>query len=405
VLSVIAGTIFLTQLALAGGASVAVAVHWPDGEPAAGSSLEIECRGKRGRETLDRVVVVPPDGRYEFHAVPPGSCELRARWPQGEGPVIDLGDLCTRPSWASKQLEVEPGARLRVVLPPISRIKVEGTVRDPAGHVVSDATIRKSWIDLDASNAVHSGRDGHFVLYLPPEQREIWARANGFLWTRTAVAGPTDSLTVGLERGVSVRGRIVGADGAPVGVFTVFASRQEDTKGPAGGVVRDGHAPFESPCFATGPSEHLSVEQGAHGDFVIQIPENERGRFRFSAGSPDGRHGVSSAIDVSGKQDGQVVIKIGNPIVRGRLVDSSDGRALPGIRVRAAHGSDATTDREGAFSVTGFGLSEPVEIQYFDSRERFLGQAHIDVPDGVMAIDAGQLRVEQKASAHRAVPH
>ena len=399
-LSVIAGTILLTQLALARGASVAVAVHWPDGAPAAGSSLEIECRGKRGRETLDRVVVVPPDGRYEFHAVPPGSCELRAGW--AEGPGIDV---CSHPSWASKRLEVEPGATLQVVLPPVPRIKVEGTVRDGEGGVVSDATIKKSWIDLDESNAVHSGRDGRFVLYLPPEKRELWARANGFLWTRTAVAGPTGSLTVGLERGLAVRGRVVGADGAPVGVFTVSASRQEDNKADAGRVVRDGHTPFESPCFATGLWEHGSVEQGAHGEFVIRIPELERGRFRISAGSPDGRHGVSSAIDVSGQQEGQVVIKIGNPIVRGRLIDSGDGRALRGIRVRAAGGSDATTDREGAFSVTGFGLSEPVEIQFFDSRERFLGQARIDVPDGVMAVDAGQLRVEQRASAHRAAPH
>jgi hypothetical protein len=253
--------------------------------------------------------------------------------------------------------------------------------------------------DLGGTDVTRAGPDGRYTFYLPVWYREIWAGGKGFVYSRTDVVesgvGPLD---LSVDLGVSIHGTVVTLDGSPVEGATVGVERDDRSDSQHGGVLLGGRGTWSGPVYA-----HWSLEQEAHGAFTLRIPTDDvvLASYKLSATSPDHGKGNAQVMPpvVSGKA---VVIKIGTPIIRGRLVDER-GRPRSGARVERAYACGpgepkfATTDRDGAFSFNGCGLGRKEDLIFSDAHRRRLGSARVDIPEGASSVDAGVLHLSPPA--------
>jgi len=167
------------------------------------------------------------DGRYELVVFSPGQWQVQmeelaaGRLSPGRQLVIPDVDVFTL------DLELADTA--------VSGVLVDADSGEPVSGVVNlmEAKPGGTWA---GSGGV--SREGRFTVLVQPGDYRLTARAPGRKEATLEVSvgpGGVDDLRVELERGLSVRGRVVDASGRPVGEVTVLAS------GPESG-HRGGHA-------------------------------------------------------------------------------------------------------------------------------------------------------------------
>ncbi|RMH38194.1 MAG: hypothetical protein D6689_19905 [Deltaproteobacteria bacterium] len=268
------------------------------------------------------------DGRFALRGVPPGSYRVRAT--RGAPLSIELfgtaGGVRAKPGDTDVRvvLEAEGGVTGRVQLP-------DGSAPDAFTVAVGAGTLRPG------------GRDGRFeVDGIPGGTYDVTFRGPEFAPTTvrdvTIRGGEiTDLGVISLRRGRSVRGRVLGPDGAPVAGATVLFGRQvlsdgtklgaglaemfaeqmglkRATSGPDGAYRIAGIPPTAGEIAAEHPdvgrSRHVSVPAG-DGDIAIDLPLLPFGR-------------VEGAVTLGGQPASGAVVLIGQPGSQSPLIVTTD---------------------------------------------------------------------------------
>lgn len=190
---------------------------------------------------------------------------------------------------------------------------------------------------VTSAGSTPAGEDGRFELGgLAPGRYEIQVSAEGHRdAVRTVIleeASEPAPLTIEMERGLELRGRVVDPGGAPVAGAHVRAMPGSLGQGAMVGSVQE-------------------TRSGGDGTFVIQgLGE---GRYTLEAEDDEGRRGTAMA-EAGGDQE--VVIELSDgTTLRGRVVDE-EGTPVSGARVRVwGMGTTAppvTTGPDGRFELT-----------------------------------------------------
>ncbi len=244
---------------------------------------------------------------------------------------------------------------------------LRGSVRDDLGMVVEGAFIRvgpgrEFFVDspLPEVSAL-SGSDGTFALAgLPVDGTLAWnATAKGHVSANGRLGGET-RLEIVLSRAHRVTGRVVDADGTPIaeaginpGYFEPGPDgRPRSHHGHPGRVRTDelGRFSFDRPYLFPG---NVFVRAKGYLTRVVSLE---------AVGS-----GAPRELDL-----GDLALEKGRTVT-GRVRTASDGRAVQGATVvaawttgagasRAADGTQAETDAEGAFELTGLPREKGVRV-------------------------------------------
>lgn len=307
-----------------------------DGEPVGTLRLVLGTGVLRGQVTgagtplpLARVVLHLPaphppaalrtreEGRFEVQGLPAGAFEVAA---SAEG---WRGRTLTSPTLADGQ---------QADMPPIDlqarealRDGLEVKVTDLAGRPIAGASVLATTIRWDlhllmgparaGERDVLSGTatsDGEGVARLVPLQPQAYAvvvRAPGMAtqaWDRVVVArGRVERITARLAPGVSIAGRVVGADGTPVAGASVMG--------------------FHQPSFMGCPA----VTTGSDGSFLLE--GLREGRYWLMCGSDE--HGRGQANPVTSPSVGTTIRLGGVGWVEGRVL-GGDGSPRAGVSLR-----------------------------------------------------------------------
>ncbi len=350
-------------------------VAGPDGEPVAGATVQIlpESVGGAGllRATVAPLAGVPGSfvatsdkrGAFRLQHLPAGRLSLVARKP-GYAPAVLPGIEFAAGAAASDLgvVQLLPGAVL------------EGRVTD--GHrplagarvalEVSSRTLRTS--HSMGLPPVETGADGsfHFADLEPGTTIDLQASHAGFLARRLSkVAVPTGRpLTIALEQGARISGRVLDESGSPVEHAWVSARLQ------------DRELPFPQGAAGSRPTE-------ADGRFTIDGAPG--GRIALEARAPgfEARKVTGLEVAAAGSLDDvEIVLKRGAAVVGQVTTDA--GLPVAGAEV-SAEGSGTTTDGDGAFRIEGVALGQRVVLASHPD----LGRASQEVEVG-----AGETRVD-----------
>ena len=319
------------------------------GAPAADSEVlalageQIAARGRSGA-----------DGAWRLDDLPGGEYVLLAR--AGVSASAPLGPIPLTPgeTLGALDLHLEPAASLA------------GTVRDAvSGEAIEGASLHV------AGASSRTDRAGRFRLdALPPGPVTLRASAPGYEQRTQALtlAGRVSGLEIGLRRGGTLGGRVVG-EGGPV----------------AGAIVRayryglGAHAPGEA-----------AATSGADGSFSIEVPA---GQVELEAVAPDGRRGRGAPVEVGpGARADGVDIRVERAAqLTGTVVDAA-GMAAAGAEVQAVSldgaGLAATTaGADGGFAFDGL----PAGLLRLVARRG--AAAGISPPVGLAAADVPHVEV------------
>lgn len=283
------------------------------------------------------------EGRWLLSWSGPGIAEEEKAFTVGKTPVV------------AEVVTVKAGRTLR------------GSVRDDLGMVVEGASIRvgPEWefhVDSPLPEVtVRSGGDGTFALVgLPVDGTLAWdATARGHVSAKGRLGGET-RLEIVLSRAHRVTGRVVDADGTPI----------------AGAGINPGYhepGPDGRPRGRFGHPERLRTDE--LGRFVFDRPYLFPGRVFVRAKGFLTRSVPLEAVVPGGPREldlGDLALERGRTVT-GRVRTASDGRALPGATVvatwttgagpaAAGDGTQAETDGEGAFELTGLPRAGTVRV-------------------------------------------
>ena len=246
-------------------------------------------------------------------------------------------------------------------------VSIPETLVDPAAAFASmeveleyDST-RFNLFDLGSDQTFSRGAildaDGRFEIRgvdAAPPYRLVVASdrlANQVVGDLTLDAGRDEHLSVTLDRGGSLAGRVVDQQGAPVADAEVVASS----------IALFGLPTNEVAEAKTGPDGLFELAHVPQGE--IQVRARAQGYLDSSSTRIDvvsGRHrdGILLELDQGAQVAGRVVFADGTPAAEVEVNLSFDPAAMVGMAAfGAAHGAEgkATTDAEGHFRIGGLG--------------------------------------------------
>lgn len=298
------------------------------GAPVAGARVKLS---RSGSTAGDRSGATGADGRLEFGDLAPGDVSVRASHDA-------LG------SAPSAECRLAPGAPAEVALAFPAGRAIRGRVTDAAtGRPIEGAAVGAG---IRQSRAVATDADGRYVHagWTGSGEVHLEATAAGYGRARRAV-GDASECDFALALGDRVRGRLVGADGAPVAaaLVTAFATEQR----------ADGQA-VDSQSFATAADGRFEIgsvsREFAFHTLVVQARGHGRTLLDFEP-----HPGGPGAIDL-----GDVVLAAPRT-VRGRAIDGS-GAPLPRASVTLV-GANADRGRLRP------GVVPPPELDIYGTRE------------------------------------
>jgi carboxypeptidase family protein len=324
--------------------------------PLAGVTVTAFVTGPAGHAVTDA------QGRYTIDDLPPGT--YRA-WAAGNGVVMS-------PSAAAVEDSVDlvraQTARRDLVLVRLPTLR--GRVQDEQGRPVAGAAVGLGFqgpqmyavegIDIDrdpgGQATVRTEADGAFALPLPLARQEQAVKALGYERSVVvlkqgfavgtapvpAAGAPATPLTVALQRGVELRGRVVAADGAPVPDAGVFLAES--------GTLASTMVPMHVLLTAL-EERHAWAQTDAAGLFSVRV---HAGPHALSVQ----KKGYASRTLRDQEPGGAPVQVVLDPAasVSGRIV-RADGRGVAGVRVTASAEVQSgprepvETDADGVFVV------------------------------------------------------
>ena len=319
------------------GAHIRGRVLWDDGSPAAGLVVQAGTIGAPG----SAAAATDRDGRYSLGPFDVGwlvvvSVEQAAAWNRGQ-PDTDV----SRPI-RIKTLDDVSGVDFRLPRPDA---RLAGVVLDPDGKPLGGSVV--STEPGPAGTRVVTAEDGRFVVDgLLRGKYLVRAQHPGLPTAEVPdVPAGTDNLRIRIERGGTLGGRVVHADGARVGPFSIFAR-------PAAPATRRG------PPALADPPQPVAHRWVPAGDGAFEIGGLAPGAYDLVVTTLAGASGGLPAIPVrAGQARGDLTVEVnaGMTLV-GRVVDVDTRAPLPRARVRASseRGSvEAETDAAGTFRLEG----------------------------------------------------
>lgn len=285
--------------------------------PVAGVSLSVE-----GVPWKTRGAISDDGGAFRLAVVPYEATTLVAVAPGYRTARVDLGQRQDRPE-VVVQVRLEAGA------------PIDGDVLDPDGNA---ARARVVACEGSASESrTTSGEDGRFTLPASTIGCEVRAEADDFAPSDATIVPNAGRLTLRLNAGGAISGRVVDERGRGIESFTVGVESYSGHRSPRGA------RKFEDVQGA------FTLDHLPPGSYVLTAS---------AQGKPPTR---SDSIDVRGgaTTDGvRIVLPQGGSVV-GHVLDDH-GAPLPGAVLRfdlvsAVVGDDAsaTTDEDGAFRLDG----------------------------------------------------
>jgi len=252
--------------------------------------------------------------------------------------------------------------------------------------------------------AIEGVRPGTYTVFVRAAGFAVWQRAGveiaeggppGELAVEPAVA-PAVELAVVLERGASVRGRVVDADGRPVEGATVLS----ETDTPAQLL----------PFRLEDPREGWIAGSASLSDGTFELAHLSRGRQRLRATCPGHGAAWSEPIDLAAGEPADLVLHLVRPGSIEGLVARDDGTAWPGALVIASwidmsatlfdraciHFGSSTADLRGRYLIEDLPPGLYVVLNVMEGREPGAGavprvqqvrvesgvRARIDLPGG-----------------------
>ncbi len=303
-----AGRVDLGTITLSPEAVIEGQVTDPRGTPVAGARIETRTDGfgtvansfEIGRSRPRQPLETGPDGRFRVGGLSPGTKVRVSAAAKGYAEAVIEG------------IEVPPPAPLRLELRPLG--KLSGRVVDPAGEPVAGAFVRADEGRPGSRRPRGGGAtddQGRFQIDLEPGPVELSARAEGYktgTWRgevpERGAAGPAE---IRLERGATLEGRVLDADGNPVGGARVSTSAgAPDFMGGLGWMGRsgsrsDGDGRYRLSGLETGVHEvratteddtaetsvRFEVQPGANRlDLILRAGVEVSGHVRDDAGLP-----------------------------------------------------------------------------------------------------------------------
>ncbi|MEZ5963633.1 MAG: sigma-70 family RNA polymerase sigma factor [Planctomycetota bacterium] len=253
----------------AGGAVVAGQVVDADG-PVAGATVRVGAGrteginpSLQGAPPLPAQVQTDTEGRFTAIGIPAGQHQLLVR------------DPLHAPWRGTCEVDAHGRTEVRVTLTP--GVTCRGCVRDEAGDPVAAVVMVGRIGDFDLVRG-HSSRDGSFVLTgLPVDDLLVQsarhphgkgsARVHG-------VAGTTVVCELTLSNGLALRGRVVDADGAPVGSAQISAEPMVSPTGRLRSTFSHGDGGF---LFADCKPGRMTLRAAAPGYTAATLRDVEPG--------------------------------------------------------------------------------------------------------------------------------
>jgi Carboxypeptidase regulatory-like domain len=252
-------------------------------------------------------LVTSADGQFGLHAQYLGRWDVTAVAP-GVG-------YATLPPFTLKPGEEPPELVLK--LRPTSRITGKVVVKG-TGEPVVGAEVRSPFAGRGLVPKTVTDAQGQFVLPdLMPAKHNLFVTAPGLLLASREVEvtgqGDVTGITLELERPKTVRGVVVGADGAPL-------ARANVSGGGGGGVQTDAAGRFELPGLRAGDVQlTISAEGFAPVAHKVRVPETDD--------PPEQR----------------IAVGVRGGTIAGTIVDGDTARPLAGVTVGAMADNDFHT--------------------------------------------------------------
>ncbi len=314
------------EIVLRPGATVEGRVRDAAGEPVAGVKVGVVRMREGSYSSHSSGSESDAEGRYRVEGLAPGPVTVTA----------EVGGQRR----ASKQLEVRPG-RQTVDLVLEEGLEVAGRVVDPAAEPVAGALV-----SLDPSGDVShrvfypgsaqpvtSGADGGFrFIGVPAGRYSLGAIAEGFARLQRGEAVVVDGfdvtgLTLHLERGATLSGRVSGAD------LDELASIVLHVYGPDGD-MRRARVDYEG---------RYRVESLGHGVWQVQ-----------ARSTASGRRVAASVVVAEGASEVELDLELGTGFTLSGVA-LADGAPLVGARIFATgeerNMGQAMTDSQGRFRI------------------------------------------------------
>jgi protocatechuate 3,4-dioxygenase beta subunit len=318
-------------------ATVGGTVAGPGTVPVRGAIVRAEKAGPRSG-TASLAVTTDAQGRYEIAGLDPGVYRIVARHPDFAPGLV--------PS-----LTVERGNDLRANLVLQKGAAVVGRlVAGPEGERIPVAG-RVALQELDGESAppslrdvmqVDAAADGHFRLDgLPPGSHALAAIAPGYVSQRVEVeVGPrstdVDLGDVGLERGLSIRGRVRDRAGAPVAGAGVLGSAARRMPSRTIQAVTEADGTFVLAGLEAG-LQRISVFANGY------VPENRE--------AETGASGVEVILSPGGSIVGTVVDETGREVETFQISAEPATDDTPSARMRATSRSREVSSADGRFTL------------------------------------------------------
>lgn len=390
-----AATTLTGQVVTAAGDGVAGARVWAlEAGRAANRAWSLNEAPKIARRS--RMVSADNEGRFEMPELPPGAYDVwAARAPPVRQPAPGNLVVALMPDQGGPLLTttLAPGEATDVTLTLDTEAEsIAGRVQDAEGVAIRDAFVQVQpdfppapgrpapmqslrHFSPDATTA-RTGEDGAFEIGgLEPGLYSVVAvRHFGGQATEHRVR-TNSSVTLTIDRGATLGGRVVTGTGDPVTGFFVTVSNEQT------GLTRG------SRFNADHGRWHLDGLDG--GTYEIAVGSN-KGHTKATGSVPQGGENLDVEITLEpyAKLEGRLVTADGAPVAREHVLARlhRDGRALPGVPTNQM----TLTDDDGRFSVTA-----PAGTVAIHVRDLFSAPVTIvDAPAG-KTLELGDLRVAQ----------
>ncbi len=300
------------------------------------------------------------DGTYALIADQPGKASLRLESPDG---ALGLPPRSVEiPDADTFAYDVDlPAAGIagfvydRDTDQPVARASVYATATKPVGEAGGPM-----------AGIATTGADGRFRLDTEPGEYRLEVRAEGYRADPVTVAAGAEGTTdvrIALERGLSIRGRVVDARGQGVGGLAVFATRDDAARS------------FSSPSDMTLPDGTFEVRSLAAGAYALGT-RSDLGGFAIRTGVAAGSEDVRLTLRPGGRVAVSVVGPDGAPVAGAFVfVSRVGGTAISGVS------GFAQTDSAGRAEI-----QVPAgALELRSSRERLEGTATVTVSEGQTA--------------------